>query len=84
MQISIVLNGKKIQEEIEPDLLLIDFVRKHGCKSVKRGCETSGCGLCTVFLDDKPVLSCSILAARVDAVSYTHLDVYKRQTLCCT
>ena len=66
MQISIVLNGKKIQEEIEPDLLLIDFVRKHGCKSVKRGCETSGCGLCTVFLDDKPVLSCSILAARVD------------------
>ena len=39
MQISIVLNGKKIQEEIEPDLLLIDFVRKHGCKSVKRGCE---------------------------------------------
>lgn len=35
MQISIVLNGKKIQEEIEPDLLLIDFVRKHGCKSVK-------------------------------------------------
>ena len=57
MQISIVLNGKKIQEEIEPDLLLIDFVRKHGCKSVKRGCETSGCGLCTVFLDDKPVLS---------------------------
>ena len=53
MQISIVLNGKKIQEEIEPDLLLIDFVRKHGCKSVKRGCETSGCGLCTVFLDDK-------------------------------
>ena len=69
MQISIVLNGKKIQEEIEPDLLLIDFVRKHGCKSVKRGCETSGCGLCTVFLDDKPVLSCSILAARVDGRS---------------
>ena len=34
MQISIVLNGKKIQEEIEPDLLLIDFVRKHGCKNV--------------------------------------------------
>ena len=49
MQISIILNGKKIHEEIEPDLLLIDFVRKHGCKSVKRGCETSGCGLCTVF-----------------------------------
>lgn len=64
MKIDMILNKKKIQEEIEPDLLLIDFVRNHGCFSVKRGCETSNCGLCTVFLDGKPVLSCSILAAR--------------------
>ena len=74
MQISIVLNGKKIQEEIEPDLLLIDFVRKHGCKSVKRGCETSNCGLCTVFVDDKPVLSCSMLTARVDGCKVDTLE----------
>lgn len=45
-------------------MLLIDFVRKHGCKSVKRGCETSNCGLCTVFMNDKPVLSCSVLTAK--------------------
>lgn len=64
MKIDMILNKKKIQEEIEPDLLLIDFVRNHGCFSVKRGCETSNCGLCTVFLDGKPVLSCSVLAAR--------------------
>lgn len=64
MKISIILNGKKIEEDIAADLLLIDFVRAHGCKSVKRGCETSNCGLCTVFMDDKPVLSCSVLAAR--------------------
>ena len=66
MQISLVLNGKKITEEIQPDLLLIDFVRAHGCYSVKRGCETSNCGLCTVFMDKKPVLSCSLLTARAD------------------
>ena len=65
MQITITLNGKKITEEIRPDMLLIDFVRSHGCYSVKRGCETSNCGLCTVFMDGKPILSCSILAARV-------------------
>ena len=38
MNITITLNGKKISEEIDADLLLIDFVRNHGCYSVKRGC----------------------------------------------
>lgn len=64
MQIELWVNEKKISTDIEPDLLLIDFLRKQGCKSVKRGCETANCGLCTVFLDDKPVLSCGVLAAR--------------------
>ena len=74
MNITITLNGKKISEEIDADLLLIDFVRNHGCYSVKRGCETSNCGLCTVFLDEKPVLSCSVLAARADGRSVTTLE----------
>ena len=46
--------------------MLLDFVRAHGCYSVKRGCDTSNCGLCTVFLDGKPVLSCSVLSTRAD------------------
>ena len=54
MQINLMLNGVRISEDVAPDMLLIDFVRRHGCASVKRGCETSNCGLCTVFLDDKP------------------------------
>ena len=58
------LNGKLIEDVIDADTLLLDFVRKHGCYSVKRGCETANCGLCTVLLDEKPVLSCSVLAAR--------------------
>ena len=56
MQITLTLNGIKVTEDVAADMLLIDFVRAHGCKSVKRGCETSNCGLCTVFLDEKPVL----------------------------
>ena len=66
MNISFWLNGAYRQEEIEPGMLLIDFLREKGCFSVKRGCETANCGLCTVFLDEKPVLSCSVLAARAD------------------
>lgn len=64
MDIKLTLNGKLITAAIEPDLLLIDFVRSRGCYSVKRGCESANCGLCTVLMDDVPVLSCSVLAAR--------------------
>ena len=74
MEINIRVNGRAVREQIEPDLLLIDFLRAHGCLSVKRGCETSNCGLCTVFLDDKPILSCSMLAARADGHSVTTLE----------
>lgn len=66
MEIKIKLNGKTVSDTINADTLLIDFLRDHGCYSVKRGCETSNCGLCTVIMDDKPVLSCSMLAARAD------------------
>ena len=64
MEIKLNLNGKPVSAEVPADKLLIDFLRERGCYSVKRGCETANCGLCTVFLDGKPVLSCSTLAAR--------------------
>ena len=74
MEVKIKLNGKTVVDDIPADMLLIDFVRAHGCKSVKRGCETSACGLCTVMLDDVPVLSCSTLAARADGRSVCTLE----------
>lgn len=64
MEITLNLNGKNVTDQVDADSLLIDFVRKHGCYSVKRGCETSGCGLCTVLMDGKPILSCAMLTAR--------------------
>lgn len=64
MEIQLNLNGKPVTAQVEADTLLIDFLRSRGYYSVKRGCETSNCGLCTVLLDGKPILSCSVLAAR--------------------
>ena len=74
MQITFTLNHKKVTAEIAADTVLLDLVRSLGCKSVKRGCDTANCGLCTVFLDEKPVLSCSVLAARVNGRSVTTLE----------
>lgn len=74
MEVKFTLNGKKVTTEIEADSLLIDVVRNLGCLSVKRGCESSNCGLCTVFINDKPVLSCSVLAARADGQCVTTLE----------
>ena len=75
MEIRIKLNGKNVIDSgIDADTLLIDFLRKKGCRSVKRGCETAGCGLCTVLMDGKPVLSCSVLAVRADGAEVQTLE----------
>ena len=66
MEIKLKLNGRNIMASVEADTVLLDFLREKGCLSVKRGCDTSNCGLCTVLMDGKPILSCSTLAARVD------------------
>ena len=66
MEIKLKLNGKAIAASVEADTVLLDFLREKGCLSVKRGCDTSNCGLCTVLMDGKPILSCSTLAVRAD------------------
>lgn len=60
------INNKLYTDDIEADKLLIDFIREKGYLSVKRGCNTSNCGLCTVWADEKPILSCSTLAVKMN------------------
>ena len=66
MEIKLKLNGRNITASVDADTILLDFLREKGCLSVKRGCDTSNCGLCTVLMDGKPILSCSTLAVRAD------------------
>lgn len=81
MTIKWVLNGTRRTDEVGADTPLLKHLRQMGCLSVKCGCETSGCGLCTVWLDGKPVLSCSVPAARVDGHEVTTLEGLQEQAL---
>lgn len=74
MNLTFTLNGKIVSADVASDTLLLDLVRALGCKSVRRGCGTANCGLCTVYLDDVPVLSCSTLAVRVRNRRVTTLE----------
>ncbi len=65
-EITLTLNGKKRTAAVPADQKLYDFLRENNCLSVKCGCDTSNCGLCTVLFDGAPVLSCSVLAVRAD------------------
>ena len=79
MNIKFWLNGIQRQEEVDPGMLLIDFLREKGCYSVKRGCETANCGLCTVLMDEKPILSCSMLAVRIDGKKIVTLEGLQKE-----
>ena len=74
MKVKITVNEKLYDKHIPDDMLLIDFLRKYGFVSVKRGCETGNCGLCTVWVDGKPVLSWWYPAARADGRKVTTLE----------
>ena len=81
MKLDFILNGKKVSSDIEADSMLLDVVRDMGCLSVKRGCDSSSCGLCTVFVDDMPVLSCSVIAARVEGKCVTTLEGLQKEAV---
>lgn len=65
MLVKFNLNGLEKEVNVKANEYLLDTLRSIGVKSVKKGCNASSCGVCTVLLDDKPVLSCSILTVRV-------------------
>ena len=74
MLIEVMINGKLVKWEVKPDDFLADTLRAQGWLSIRRGCDTTSCGLCTVWLDDKPVLSCSVPAWRVDGKKITTIE----------
>ena len=79
MEIQFVLNDKQVKAEVGADTILLNVLRDLGCKSVKCGCETTNCGLCTVWKDGTPILSCSTLTVRCDGHEITTLEGLQKE-----
>ena len=80
MLVKLKVNGRKVEGDVAPDMRLFDFLRSQGLKSVKCGCETTNCGLCTVWLDGVPVLSCAVPMGRADGREVTTLEALRLES----
>ena len=66
-RVSAVINGAPVSADVEPQELLLDFLREGlGLTGAKQSCEVQVCGVCTVLVDGDPVSSCCFLAADID------------------
>jgi carbon-monoxide dehydrogenase small subunit len=75
MQVTITINGEQVTSDIEPRKLLVHFVREDaGLRGTHWGCDTSNCGACTLWVDGKPVKSCTMLAAQADGHELTTVE----------
>jgi aerobic carbon-monoxide dehydrogenase small subunit len=74
MQVEFMLNGKQRSVTCKPSDYLLDTLQALDVTSVRRGCETSSCGVCTVLVDGLPILSCSYLSARVHGKTVTTVE----------
>jgi carbon-monoxide dehydrogenase small subunit len=67
MKVTMHVNGAERSADVEPRVLLVDFLRSNlALTGTHVGCDTTSCGACTVLLDGEPVKSCTVLAVQVD------------------
>ena len=75
MRIVTTVNGQAHEHDVEPRLLLVQYLREVvGLTGTKIGCDTSSCGACTVLVDGESVKSCTMLAAQADGLGITTIE----------
>jgi aerobic carbon-monoxide dehydrogenase small subunit len=75
MHISLSVNERASESEVEPRTLLVDYLRDDlGLTGAKVGCDTGQCGSCTVLLDGRAVKSCSMLAVQAEGAEITTIE----------
>ena len=74
-RVSVKINGVTQTREVEPRLLLVDFLRDvAGLTGTHVGCDTSICGACTVILNGTAVKSCTVLAVQADGADLLTIE----------
>jgi carbon-monoxide dehydrogenase small subunit len=74
-ELALTVNGIRREADVEPRLLLVDFIRDHlGLTGTKIACDTSQCGSCTIHLDGRAVKSCTVLAVQADGAEVTTIE----------
>lgn len=75
MQISLTINGKSYAHDIEPRMSLVHYLREVvDLTGTHVGCDTSGCGACTITLDGDAVKSCTLLAVQANGCDLTTIE----------
>ena len=75
MKVTLKVNGAEHTGDVEPRVLLVDFIRTNlRLTGTHIGCDTSGCGACTVLVDGTPLKSCTLLAVQVSGRSITTVE----------
>ena len=75
MQLALTVNDSARADEVEPRLLLVQYLRDVcGLTGTKVGCDTSSCGACTVLLDGESVKSCTMFAVQADGRQVTTIE----------
>lgn len=74
MKINLIVNNQKKVFNCEPGDFLLDTLRHYNYLSVRRGCDTTNCGVCTVLFDGKPVPSCSLLTVKTEGHHVTTVE----------
>ena len=75
MEITVTVNGTDHTQNVEPRMLLADFIRtRAGLTGTHIGCDTTSCGACTVLVDGTPMKSCTMFAVQADGHSLTTVE----------
>jgi carbon-monoxide dehydrogenase small subunit len=75
MKVTMKVNGAEKSGDVEPRVLLVDFLRSNlRLTGTHIGCDTTSCGACTVLVDGEPVKSCTLLAVQVEGKSITTVE----------